>query len=95
MTEKKPKLEPELKRKSKLQDYPKTRFKLAHKSTSEVRSQKVPYFQGGVNKAYHGIQDYDTSTPRIHVEMEPGDTVFFHPILIHGSGANRTEGNHF
>lgn len=24
--------------------------------------------------------------------MEKGDTVFFHPILIHGSGANRTDG---
>jgi phytanoyl-CoA hydroxylase len=24
--------------------------------------------------------------------MEKGDTVFFHPILIHGSGANRTNG---
>lgn len=48
--------------------------------------------QGGVNKAYHGIQDYDASMPRLHVEMEAGDTVFFHPILIHGSGANRTEG---
>ena len=24
--------------------------------------------------------------------MEPGDTVFFHPILLHGSGRNRTQG---
>ena len=24
--------------------------------------------------------------------MEPGDTVFFHPILLHGSGQNRTSG---
>jgi len=24
--------------------------------------------------------------------MEPGDTVFFHPLLLHGSGRNRTEG---
>ena len=24
--------------------------------------------------------------------MEAGDTVFFHPILIHGSGMNRTQG---
>jgi hypothetical protein len=24
-------------------------------------------------------------------EMESGDTVFFHPLLIHGSGMNRTE----
>ena len=24
--------------------------------------------------------------------MEPGDTVFFHPILLHGSGRNKTQG---
>nr|XP_020634854.1 phytanoyl-CoA dioxygenase, peroxisomal-like [Pogona vitticeps] len=24
--------------------------------------------------------------------MEKGDTVFFHPLLIHGSGMNKTEG---
>jgi phytanoyl-CoA hydroxylase len=24
--------------------------------------------------------------------MEAGDTVFFHPLLIHGSGANKTKG---
>ncbi len=29
---------------------------------------------------------------RVHLEMEPGDTVFFHPLLVHGSGFNRTEG---
>jgi len=26
-----------------------------------------------------------------HCVMEVGDTVFFHPLLIHGSGANRTQ----
>lgn len=41
---------------------------------------------------YHGITDYDPSCPRVHLEMQPGDTVFFHPILIHGSGINRTQG---
>ena len=29
---------------------------------------------------------------RVHLEMDPGDTVFFHPLLLHGSGFNRTEG---
>jgi len=29
---------------------------------------------------------------RVHLEMEPGDTVFFHPVLLHGSGRNRTQG---
>jgi phytanoyl-CoA hydroxylase len=27
---------------------------------------------------------------RVHLEMEPGDTVLFHPLLLHGSGRNRT-----
>lgn len=48
--------------------------------------------QGGVNKMYHGITDYDPSHPRVHLEMQAGDTVFFHPLLIHGSGRNRTQG---
>ena len=30
--------------------------------------------------------------PRVYLEMHPGDTVFFHPLLIHGSGANTTTG---
>ena len=29
---------------------------------------------------------------RIHIEMQPGDTLLFHPLLIHGSGRNRTDG---
>lgn len=29
---------------------------------------------------------------RVHVEMEPGDTLFFHPLLVHGSGRNRSKG---
>lgn len=41
---------------------------------------------------YHGIMDYDPSYPRVHLEMAAGDTVFFHPLLIHGSGRNRTTG---
>ncbi|XP_050392027.1 phytanoyl-CoA dioxygenase, peroxisomal [Patella vulgata] len=50
-----------------------------------------PDWENGVNKMYHGIQNYDLNQPRVHLEMEPGDTVFFHPILIHGSGVNRTQ----
>lgn len=48
--------------------------------------------QGGVNKMYHGVRDYDPQHPRVHLEMEKGDTVFFHPLLIHGSGTNQTQG---
>ncbi|XP_077658865.1 phytanoyl-CoA dioxygenase, peroxisomal-like isoform X3 [Urocitellus parryii] len=48
--------------------------------------------EGGVNTMYHGIQDYDKDHARVHLVMEKGDTVFFHPLLIHGSGRNRTQG---
>lgn len=41
---------------------------------------------------FYGIQDYDENCPRVHLVMEKGDTVFFHPLLIHGSGWNRTQG---
>lgn len=51
---------------------------------------EYPSWEGGVNKAYHGIVGFDGHN-RVHLEMNKGDTVFFHPILIHGSGANRTQ----
>ena len=42
---------------------------------------------------YHGVKDFDPEkNDRIWVEMDAGDTVFFHPILLHGSGANTTSG---
>ena len=41
---------------------------------------------------YHGIKDFDHNAPRVYLNMEEGDTVFFHPLLIHGSGTNRTQG---
>ncbi|WP_411026961.1 phytanoyl-CoA dioxygenase family protein, partial [Salmonella sp. s55044] len=37
-------------------------------------------------------QDFDSNMPMTHLEMEKGDTVFFHPLLIHGSGSNKTKG---
>jgi Phytanoyl-CoA dioxygenase (PhyH) len=48
------------------------------------------FFQGGVNKFYHGIRGFEDE-PLLLLPMNPGDTVFFHPLLIHGSGANVTE----
>lgn len=38
----------------------------------------------------YGIQGFD-SLPRVHLEMEKGDTVFAHPLLFHGSGPNTTK----
>jgi len=28
---------------------------------------------------------------KVFLEMEKGDTVFFHPLLLHGSGINKTQ----
>lgn len=49
---------------------------------------------GIVNKAYHGIHTLTEkdSEEMLHVEMEIGDTLFFHPLLIHGSGRNNSDG---
>lgn len=44
-----------------------------------------------VNRAYFGAKGAPREQ-RVHLEMEPGDTVFFHPKLLHGSGRNRTRG---
>ncbi|KAM6986949.1 phytanoyl-CoA dioxygenase, peroxisomal [Aplochiton taeniatus] len=60
--------------------------------TGSLKEHDYPQWEGGVNKMYHGIHDYDPQHPRVHLEMEKGDTVFFHPLLIHGSGMNQTQG---
>ena len=43
-----------------------------------------------LNHGFFGIEDVDLER-RQHVEMQPGDTLLFHPLLIHGSGRNRTD----
>lgn len=45
-----------------------------------------------LNLGYFGVEGADAETERLHLEMEPGDTVFFHPLLWHGSGRNRSAG---
>ncbi|XP_074214305.1 phytanoyl-CoA dioxygenase, peroxisomal isoform X1 [Camelus bactrianus] len=61
-----------------------------HKGT--LKPHDYPQWEGGVNIMFHGIQDYDKDNARVHVIMEKGDTVFFHPLLIHGSGRNKSQG---
>jgi len=63
----------------------------SHKE-GRLRTHKYPDWKGGVNKFYHGIQDYNPDEKLSYLEMEAGDTVFFHPLLVHGSGANTTNG---
>ncbi|XP_047377262.1 phytanoyl-CoA dioxygenase, peroxisomal-like [Sciurus carolinensis] len=57
-----------------------------------LKPHDYPQWEGGVNAFYHGIQDCDQDHAREHLVMEKGDTVFFHPLLIHGSGRNHTQG---
>ncbi len=45
-----------------------------------------------VNFGFLGINEVGAAPQRVHVEMEPGDTLFFHSLLPHGSGSNRTPG---
>jgi len=42
---------------------------------------------GAVNGMYHGVRGKE-ELERVPLHMEKGDTVFFHPLLIHGSGTN-------
>ncbi|XP_037038461.1 phytanoyl-CoA dioxygenase, peroxisomal-like [Bradysia coprophila] len=46
------------------------------------------YPTGANNKFYHGIHELPSGIKWVNLEMEPGDTVFFHPLLVHGSGVN-------
>lgn len=41
---------------------------------------------------YHEIKTnkYDNKK-KIFLKMDKGDTVFFHPLLVHGSGVNKTQ----
>lgn len=56
-------------------------------------SHGYPEWDGMVNKAYHGIlEEIPEDMEKVYLEMGPGDTVFFHPLLLHGSGANITKG---
>ena len=42
-----------------------------------------------VNDGFFAAERVDVDE-RVHLEMEPGDTLLFHPLLLHGSGRNRS-----
>ena len=45
-----------------------------------------------VNAFFFGVElDESELAARVHLEMQPGDTLFFHPLLLHGSGHNETD----
>lgn len=59
--------------------------------TGEMLDHELPEWEY-VNFSYLGAQGVGRETERVHLEMEPGDLALFHPVLIHGSGHNRTTG---
>jgi phytanoyl-CoA hydroxylase len=42
------------------------------------------------NSAYVGIMGVTSEVKYVHLPMNKGDTIFFHPLLWHGSGRNLT-----
>ncbi|XP_059243338.1 phytanoyl-CoA dioxygenase, peroxisomal-like, partial [Mustela nigripes] len=45
----------------------------------DLKPHGYPKWEEGVNIMFYGIQDYDENCLRVHLVMEKGDTVFFHP----------------
>ena len=43
-----------------------------------------------LNYAFYGVESH-VKYEHKSVALEPGDTIFFHPLLIHGSGRNRSD----
>lgn len=60
----------------------------SHKT--ELLEHGYPDWEGGVNAAYVGIMGVTSDIKYVHLPMEKGDTIFFHPLLWHGSGRNQT-----
>ena len=61
--------------------------------TGKLLDHAYPDWNGESNKAYLGIKGYDHyADKRVDLEMKKGDIVFFHPLLIHGSGENKSNG---
>ena len=42
-----------------------------------------------VNYGFFSVENVDLDG-RVHLKMEPGDTLLMHPLLVHGSGQNRS-----
>ena len=61
----------------------------------ELLPHQYPQWEGKLNKGFLGIVGLDQIMKEgiqlEYLEMEAGDTVFFHPLLCHGSGRNQTD----
>jgi len=61
--------------------------------TGEILEHGYPDWEAGANLGYVGILGLAPSVQDniVHLVMDKGDTVFFHPILYHGSGRNQSQ----
>nr|UHN91811.1 phytanoyl-CoA dioxygenase [Epicauta chinensis] len=51
------------------------------------------YPEGFRFKFYHGIYQLNPDDlPKTYIRLEKGDVIFFHPLILHGSGANLSTG---
>jgi len=62
----------------------------SHSDPGQLLPHTYPEWKGGVNKGFHGISGYDDHR-KLYLSMDLGDTIFFHPLLIHGSGPNMSK----
>uniref|UniRef100_A0A673Y890 phytanoyl-CoA dioxygenase n=1 Tax=Salmo trutta TaxID=8032 RepID=A0A673Y890_SALTR len=53
-----------------------------------LKEHDYPEWEGGINKMYHGVRDYDPNHPRVHLDMEKGDSGFRKAISCHYARAN-------
>mmetsp|Transcript_2632 Transcript_2632/g.3209 ORF Transcript_2632/g.3209 Transcript_2632/m.3209 type:complete len:347 (-) Transcript_2632:2504-3544(-) len=64
--------------------------------SDDIITHKYPSEWERVNKLYYGIEMDEKlqklfDSHKVYLDMQMGDTVFFHPLLIHGSGANKSQ----
>jgi len=54
----------------------------------DVLEHGYPEWEAGANLGYVGILGLTPDVKITHLQMDRGSTVFFHPMLFHGSGRN-------
>ena len=52
------------------------------------------YFQKIKNAIFHEVQGFE-GAEKVNLIMERGDTVFFHPTILHGAGPNLSKVNNY
>uniref|UniRef100_A0A1B6LX57 phytanoyl-CoA dioxygenase n=1 Tax=Graphocephala atropunctata TaxID=36148 RepID=A0A1B6LX57_9HEMI len=61
----------------------------SHKN-GKLHTHATQHFQAGSYKLFYGLKDLQNADV-VPLHMEKGDTVFLHPLVVHGSGPNRSK----